>query len=54
VASTYKKQPCRCGHGKAIHEARRIDEKMFHSPCNHPGCRCRDYKLVKTRASTLR
>lgn len=42
-----KKQPCRCGHGKAIHHARRINEMKFRSPCNFPGCKCRDYQPAK-------
>jgi len=41
----YGKQPCVCGHGKSIHEPESGRLKpVKRSPCNHPECKCRDYK----------
>jgi hypothetical protein len=38
-----RKQPCqRCGHGRTIHYG--TGPATGKSPCNHPGCQCKDYK----------
>jgi hypothetical protein len=42
-----KKQPCKCGHGKAIHHTRSSNGRVM-GPCNFPGCKCKDYELTKT------
>ena len=57
MVSAYGKQPCECGHGKSIHPARRVligDTPGFRSPCNHPGCKCPDYRLKKQPAPPRR
>jgi hypothetical protein len=37
-------QSCARGYGKCLHQARRVDEKKFRSPCRLPGCDRPDYK----------
>jgi hypothetical protein len=46
MASDYNKQACVCDHGKSIHHTRSMNGKL-QSPCNSPGCKCKDYKPVK-------
>ena len=43
-----RKQPCNCGHGKAIHHRLKVvinNTYAVRSACNHPNCKCADYKL---------
>jgi hypothetical protein len=50
MASDHGKQPCECGHGRAIHRATRLRlKKKFHTPCRFPGCDCCDYKPKEKR-----
>ncbi len=45
-----QKKSCRCGHGKSIHQTQRVtvrNKGVFRSPCNHPNCKCRDYRPTK-------
>ena len=42
----YRKQPCRCGHGKSIHHPDRNSRGKLKNPCNFPGCKCSDYRFV--------
>ena len=44
MASTYRKRPCRCGHGFTIHrpEPGRTDRPR--AICYHPGCKCKNYR----------
>jgi len=42
----HHKKACACGHGIAIHHIKRTASGVAH-PCNHPGCKCKDYKPTK-------
>jgi hypothetical protein len=42
-----KKQPCVCAHSKSIHHTMSIKGKI-QSPCNFPGCSCKDYRASKS------
>jgi hypothetical protein len=47
--------PSSCGHGKSLHQARRVDKKKFRSPCRSPGGDRPDYKteenMMRVRGS---
>ncbi len=44
-----RKQPCRCSHGKTIHKPEQHKWKQkFRVVCCYPGCKCKEYRPVKT------
>ena len=47
---------CRCGHGLAIHQVQPMDTlagPKGTDSCNHPGCKCKDYRPPKRRKKPI-
>jgi hypothetical protein len=44
-----EKKACTCGHGINIHQTKRTKAGKLANPCNHPGCKCKDYRPEKQK-----